>query len=309
MVDHDNRYGIAPPTFGRILFSPESEPAGGVNDPAPDPAGAARRELDASLGPQDGGAGATPKTGSENSRTPAPAPAAPAPAAGAPRVRTVEELQKELDDYRGGEPQRTREAQNAALMEFAQRSPENWKLITGEDPPPGMFPDAGGPAKPPDPAAPADPNADLRKRLETIEAGQRRAADEKRVTEIRSQVFDEFDKYDDVFGDKSSLSSFAQEAAGNAVLRAMSGGRNADIARIVKGVAEAIRKEREAQKTEYLNGKRETAERIPAGVGAGTGPAQGKGPQKLKPGKGPGTYRDVLERELREANRGAKDDE
>lgn len=270
-MEDEKRFGIAPPMFGRVLFSPDEAAGGGGNDPQ--------------------GEVSTPEIPAANSETPTPGAAEP------------KNWEKEHQTYLAGEPQRVEEVRQKALRDWAMSSPSRYKDVTGMDAPPGMFGDAKPEAKPGE--TPEEEKPFTRKEWEAeMSKRDQQAAAQRRAENIRSAAFDEFDKYPEVFDDKNNkLAKWAVQAAGNEIRLADQQGRNPDVAKIVAETAKVYREYAEAQKAQYVAGKVDTAGKVPPPSGKGATP--GKAPEgKLKLGKGPGTYAQKMEDELRAAMKG-----
>jgi hypothetical protein len=292
MNDDTYRPGVGLPMFARLTLSPD-EAAGGATAEV-DHAAAARADLESGLRDTGDGGTNSEKT-SETASTATPTPATPATPAAPP----AEDFQKKFEEYTKSEPERRRQAEEAALERFARSSPQAWKLVTGQEPPPGQFPEAAKPAGA-EPDAAADPNDELRKRLETIEQREQRREREAKARETQNQLFEEFDRHEDVFSsEKNKLADWAQQAAANAVKSDLQAGRRPDMRKIVDDIAKAYRDHDEARKSTYVVTKTKTAETVLPGAGSGGGATPGKPPAKLKIGKGAGTYRNVLDEALK----------
>ena len=273
-MDEEKRVGVGMPSFGRLFFGPEVDGGtGGPETPTP---------------------GSTPETPDPNSAPP-------------PEPKNWE---KEHQTYVAGEPQRLEEARRDTLGKWAMQSPQHYKMVTGQDAPPGTFQDAD-PKPAPKPGETSEEERPLtRKELEAEFAKRDRAtADQRRAETIKGAVYDEFDKFEDVFDPaKNPLAEWAQQAAGNEVRAAAQRGGNPDVAKIVADTAKKYRDFAAARDAKYVNGKIETTNKLPPPSGKGAPP--GKPPEgKLKLGKGPGTYAQKLEDELRVAMKGGSRDD
>jgi len=224
--------------------------------------------------------------------------------------------QKEHETYVQSEPQRLEEARQDALRRFAMQSPENYKFVTKQDAPPGtrfengvIAGDEKPPAKPGE-VAPEDRPLTV-KEYEAREAKREKAmADQRRAEAIKGAVYDEFDKFEDVFDPaKNELAELAQQYAGNAIREEVKQGRNPDVAKIVAETAKRVRGFVEKQKAGYVETKVKGAS-TPAPSGKGAPP--GKAPEgKLTLGRGdkPGTYANKLRESLKAAMGGGSRDD
>jgi len=276
-MDDEKRFGAAIPTFGRVFFSPD-DPATG--DP----------EM-----PTTGSTTETPATNSE------------IPAGGATEPKNWE---KELTDYKAGEPARLEEIRQDTLRKWAMQSPQHYKLATGQDAPPGTFQDAEPKAAPKPGETPEEERPLTRKEMEAEFARRDRASfDQRRAEEIKGKVYDEFDKFEDVFDPaKNQLAEWAQQAAGNEVRAMAKRGLNPDVAKIVADTAKKYRDFAAARDAKYVNGKVDASGKLPPPSGKGAPP--GKPPEgKLKLGKGPGTYQEKMLQALRAGRTGGSKDD
>lgn len=276
-MDEERKVGIGLPMFGKLLFSPDEATGSGGNDPLEKVS--------------------TPETETANSEIPAPV------TSGEPK-----NWEKEHQTYLAGEPKRIEEAEQKALQKWAMSSPQRYKDVTGMEPPPGMFTDAKPEAKPGE--TPEEDRPMTRKEYDLeMKRRDQAQADQRRAEAIKFAAFDEFDKHPDVFDpSKNPLAEWATQAAGNEIRLTAQQGRNPDIAKIVADTAKKYRDFAAKQQTQMVNGKVETANKVPPPSGKGAVP--GKAPEgKLKLGKGPGTYAQKLEDELRAALKGGSRDD
>jgi hypothetical protein len=254
---------------------------------------------------KSGGSETAPEAGGSGSRSveeSAPAKLTAEAGRGAEKpVRSVEEIQKEFDDYKSGEGSRSEAERRKFLEAFAAESPENWKYVYGPDiqPPDGLFDgDKSGKDKPVEPAKPGEDDLQ-EKRLAALEARERQREESAALEALTDRVEAEMSRHDEVFNrEKNPLGPQLVRAVVSEVRRNPKG----DLKTIVEGVAASFREYETKAREKYLGEKTKVAESIPAGVGKGSGAQPGSEPKELQWKRhGEGSFRDGLAAALRQS--------